>query len=152
MSEPTEQDPPPYRVPTHWELAMVQLGADSFKQSMPLLNDLLAKLIVLNTALLGIFTGLKDLPMPLSFRVLAIVCFAISLVLSFWGVYPKDAKVDPTDPKQIESSYTEGVKRKSSYLKSAAIALIVGFAVALVGLVYGAITTPETQPIPMAAP
>ena len=131
---------------------MVQLGSDSFKQSMPLVNDLLGKLIVLNTALLGLFTGLKELPVPIWFRVLAICCFVLSLLVSFWGIYPRDWTVDPTVPTQIQEAYSAGVKRKAFWLTVAAICLLLGFVLALTGIVYGAAYPPLPPPIPGPIP
>jgi hypothetical protein len=113
-------------------------GQELRKQTIPLLNDILTKLIVLNTALLGVFVGIKEVPVTLAMRILTIACFIVSLAVAFFGVYPKQWSIVLDDPKDIRTKEDAGIARKSCLLKVAASFLIAGFVCGLVGFIVGA--------------
>ncbi len=113
-------------------------GQEMRRQTLPLLNDVLQKLIVLNTALLGIFVGIKEIPLSPSMRVAAIVCFLGSLTLAFFGVYPREWVLVLDDPTGIREQEDASIKTKSSYLRFAAFSLVIGFVFGAIGFVAAA--------------
>jgi hypothetical protein len=110
----------------------------------------MAKLIVLNTALVGTFLGLKEVPLPLWAKVIAVAFFIVSLGSSFFGIYPVARFVLVDDPDTIEKDFVKAIEDKSDYLQFAASTLVIGLIVGLIGLSVGLFNSPT--PIPIAQP
>lgn len=125
-------DPAAVRVGTVEDGLCIDRVAELRKQSIPLLNDTLQKLVVLDTALTGVFLGLKETPIPAWGRVLAATALTVSLGFAFAGLYPRTRTVNADT---VSAADTQVLARKSSCLYWAAVALVAGLTAGIVGLV-----------------
>lgn len=107
---------------------------ESVKQTAPLLNDVLQKLIVLSTALLGAFASLKELPVPDWGRGAAAVGFLAALAAALLGVYPRGRASVGYDPDEIKAFEDWTVRRKKRSLSLAAAFLLAGLAAGVAGI------------------
>jgi hypothetical protein len=123
----------------------LEMGRDLRKQSLPLLNDVFSKMIVLNTALIGTFLGLKDLPLADAYRPFVVVLLLLSLVACFYGLFPKTASFSLDCPRGIGRSIDEMLVNKSWTMRLAAACLVSGLALGAFGLMvsaYGGVQPP----------
>jgi hypothetical protein len=134
MNSQSEQLMIQSRKATEWESFYRSIGRDSFKNAVPLLNDVLQKLIVLDTALVGGFVGIKELPIPEWARLLAALGVFISLGFAFYGIYPVSWEPNLDSLREIHDCEVKISNRKSTYLRCSAIALLVGLALGLAGV------------------
>lgn len=98
-------------------------------------------MIVLDTALIGAFLGLKDFPVPPTMRVFATVCFIGSLIAAFVGVFPKKAAFLLDDPEGIRDEEDGLVSGKKCCLVWAAVFLVAGFAFGVLGIAVAGFTS-----------
>lgn len=124
------------RKATDWEKFLLSVGRESFRQTVTSLNDVLQRLIVLDTALLGGFVGIKELPMPDWARLLAALGFVVSLGLAFFGVYPAKWGARLNDPVAIKEIEVAIANRKAGLLRWSAGSLIAGFVLGLAGIAW----------------
>jgi hypothetical protein len=111
-------------------------GPESLKQSVPALNDVLGKLITLNSALIGGgFVGAKGEVLPFGWTVAAIGFLIVSLVASLWGIYPRGWDVNLNNPNEIRAAEYGAIRRKSYCLATAFGALVVAFLLVFAGVI-----------------
>lgn len=97
-----QEDIPVGRLATPWEEFLLGQARESFKQSVPSLNDVLGKLLTLNTALIGAgIVALKEQILPFWGGVVAIALVLASLGATLAGLFPHSWTVRPNDPDEI---------------------------------------------------
>lgn len=116
------------------DIRLFALGQDIIKNSIPLLNDILSKMLTLNTAMIGggIAAAKADVMSP---QVLlpSIATFLVALVLTLAGMLPWTMSVDMSRTEIIAELERSTRKRKLWCLYLSAGLFILGMLMAVVG-------------------
>ncbi len=124
------------RSATEEEVFYKRWAMASLRRNLPFVNDVLRSLVTLNVTLLGGSVVLLDSSrLWPGFQVAVVACFLVSLVAAFFGMLPFTGTVDVFCPEMIRRHKTRALTWKRWLLAAAAIALVAGFAVALIGLI-----------------
>jgi hypothetical protein len=110
------------------------LGRDVQRNTVPLLNEHLNRVVVLATALTGGFLGVKDAPLPDPARAAAVALFLLTLGLALKGLMPRRAGYTRTVPAAVAADEARVIEAKAWAVKWSAVALLAGFAAGLAGL------------------
>ena len=117
------------------EIFFAEWGEQTLKQSAPALQDSLQKLITLDAALIGgVLIALKEDVLPPIFRLSVIVCFLVSLGAAMCGVQPLWRNVTMGCAEEIKAYQFDTIRRKSFWIRAAYACLIIGFALAIYGI------------------
>lgn len=119
------------------------LRRDAAKQSVPRLNDALARLLTLTTALAGgVLAFLKDEVCPAWWRVASAACLFVALVAAAWGSVPTSGSIafgPAVGPNAIAAHQAGVMRRKGRFIRIALGATAAGLLVALVGTIVRAV-------------
>jgi hypothetical protein len=127
------------REPTAEEIDLLSWGEKAARKTLPFLNETLARLVVLNSALLGGSLFIDKNSLPGACRALAVVLLLGSLGASLLGTLPYGATVSPQRIEQVRRVRDAGLRLKDLSLKAAACCLFAAFLVAVVGVAAKAI-------------
>ena len=121
---------------TQTEIFYCELGKELVKRELPFLNDVLRSLMTLNVSLLGggIFFLSAGVCIP-GLRMAAMMLFFLSLLFAFAGVLPKTEQAELFAPYLIQDAVKRITDWKTALLKGAAVFLILGLALAFLGVV-----------------
>jgi hypothetical protein len=118
------------------ERAIWEAGREAAKNTVPTLNDMLGKLVTLDTALIG--GGLvvaKGETLPFWVAVAVLVLLLVSLGAALSGLWPRRAVLNLGDLEQIEAFDREVIHRKTDALTCAGIAFAAAVTLAVLGLI-----------------
>lgn len=140
MPAATEPDtaPPPLtgRPATDEEVFLLDWGRETYKGTIPRLNDALGRVITLSTALLGgSIYFVKDDALPPFFRVMAMFCFLAALSAAFAGTLFRRETVRLRDPEAIRKFKDEVATHRDWWLQVACWAVWAGLWFATAGVV-----------------
>ncbi len=121
----------------------LEVGKKRLEQTLPLVNDVCVKLIVLTTAWTGTLLAIKEIPISECSRIGSVVFTLISLSSAFFGIYPFSGNVNLDSPNDIRDNERKALEWKSKCLRVGAVALVLGFSTTVLGL----LTTPA-KPTP----
>ena len=83
------------RAPSEEDDFYIEWARETIKRNTSLVNDLLAKMVVLTTALIGAGIGVFDkVAIAPMFRIAVLLLMLGSLTASLWGLYPYIGQVD----------------------------------------------------------
>jgi hypothetical protein len=125
------------RAATPAEEFYLNWGRESLKSTTPYLNDVLQKIIILTTALIGgglLSASAKEEVLSPRWRMAALCALIASLVTAFWGIYPHGGPKWLSDPDVVRRFEHETIDRKVYWLWWSAVLLILGLGAAVVGL------------------
>lgn len=128
--------------PTVYETLLWERSKKLFEQSIPTLNEMLGRLVTLNTALIG--GGLvlaKGDNVPLPFAVPALFLFLFSLAYALWGLWPRTQSMKITNLAVIESFSNDLVSKKSTAQLMSGITMFLGLFFSVVGAVLNSQTS-----------
>ena len=101
-------------------------------------NEALGRMVALISALLAGSTALlTQTPLPALGNVLGVGLLLIGLGIALWGSLPREVLIDPLCPADIEEKREALAAFKRNCLRGASAALLLAFAVVLVGLLVG---------------
>lgn len=122
--------------PTEDDVFYTNWGQETMKNNITLCNDVLKQLITINSALLGISIIYEYVIANKVLKVFVLLLFFISLVIAIIGILPYENKVELDVPNEIKKHKIKALKHKRCYLWVSAIAILVGFALILVELLF----------------
>jgi hypothetical protein len=132
--QPAGEAPPVGRAPTREGLFYVEWGAETLKRNLTLANEVLRSLLTLSATMLGGSIAFLDKVAAPPFPAIAAAVFLLALGASLLGVLPYEGKADLRIPKQIERHKRAAFDKKLGLLKAAGGLLVIGFLLALVGM------------------
>lgn len=136
------QQPSTGQQPSAEELFYIEWARETKKRNIAVATDALQKLVTLNCALLGgslVLYGKTILPSWI--QPIVVVVFFLSLLSSVYGIIPQMREADSHDPADIREKKELTLKNKIWTLRIASFFLIVGFAVSILTIPFGALFT-----------
>lgn len=110
-------------------------GKESLKNNIKLANDILKQLITLSTALLGVSIIYEKIVENENLRVVVLILFFLSLILSLLGILPYEKKVALNSASKIKEHKEKALKHKRIYLWLSGAGITFGFAIILAELI-----------------
>jgi hypothetical protein len=121
--------------PTNEDDFYLDWGKESLKNNIKLSNDVLKQLITLSTALLGLSIIYEKIVENEILRVIVMILFFLSLLLSLLGILPYEKKILLNSASQIKQHKVKALKHKRFYLWFSAAGITFGFAIILAELI-----------------
>ncbi len=122
-------------------------GKESLKRSLPFVNDVLQRLLTLNTTLIAGSFLLRDDALAAVWRIGAAFCFLTSLTLCLLGMLPYARAFSVYAPREVQKHTEAALRVKRRWLSAAAFALVLGFLVAIGGLVGRCVHSPQSSAV-----
>jgi len=111
-------------------------GYESQKNNIKIVNDVLRQLITLNSAMIaGSIALLKSNLIGEQYTKAIILLFFVSLVTSFWGVFPFEGSFDIRRIDQIRKHKKRALKVKVTYMTVSGVLMVTGFAIAIFSVI-----------------
>lgn len=137
MSEPATPPRLEQSDPTPEDEFYLEWGLESLKRNLTFANDILQRLVTLNGVLLGGSIAFYDEHiLSATLKPIVLLCFFLSLVLSFLGMMPYERRVDIRMPGCIKQFKQRALQSKRNYLWWAGGFLAAGFGICLGAMVY----------------
>jgi len=121
---------------TEEETFYADMGNAMVRDALPFMNQVLRQLVTLCTALLGgtLVFFKEDLVRP-GVKVAAAFIFLAGLSFAFLGMLPIRERIHRGFPQQVQETVEKAIAAKSWKLRVSAVAVFVGLAVLLLGIV-----------------
>jgi hypothetical protein len=124
-------------LPSPTELRYRDLAVSLHKDNLPYLRDVLYKLSVLSSGLIGgTLFFFKDSNLT-CFRGFIAASFILSTITAVIGLVPLAMPTNPTSPSEISANVEKAISFKNGCLRTAVFFIALGFVVALVGIFVG---------------
>lgn len=115
--------------PTNEDEFYLNWGKESLKNNIKLSNEILKQIITLSTALLGLTIIYEKIVSVEILRIIVLLLFFISLVVSLLGVLPFEGTISLNSPTEIKEFKRKVLKHKRIYLWISGGGLTLGFAI-----------------------
>lgn len=117
-----------FEKPSKSDLKYIEWGFDLYKQRLDFANNYLQHLITLNVAIIGVYITFVDKKIVnFDFGKLIVLCFFLSLLISFGGSLPYDKKTCLDCPSQIKKVTEDSFNRKRICIWVSSISFFIGF-------------------------
>jgi hypothetical protein len=122
---------------------LFKLGKRMIEGSIETVQDTLRQLLTLSTALLGgSIAFMNEQLTPLGFKAVCVLFFMATVGISFYGTMPYSAGLVPNIPESVRETRDRALESKTAKLRLAGGSLLLGFAVAVLGIVWRSLPTP----------
>lgn len=118
--------------PTQEEQALIEAAKDSLKSTTSKFNTVFVTLLTLNVGLLAVSMLFDATVLPKNERILAIICFLISLLVAIIGLIPFEGKVQMDTPDNIKSHITKATNYKKAFVIASVVILLIGIVIIIV--------------------
>jgi len=134
----------PGEYPSPDEILHHELGEELYKKTVPLLNDILGKLLTVSITLSGgsIFF-LSDKGYPNELKVAAVIMFLLAFVTALGAVLPHSVSLRYCCPEEVKEAIEKASWWKRLFITMTAGFIIVGVGCAVAGFFF--ITPPATH-------
>lgn len=123
------------QAPSEEQEFYVEWGYETIKNNLKFLNEVLRQLVTLSAALLGGSIAFYDPNMiGKGFKNAVVALYLFALIASFLGVLPYEGEINPQNPNSVKRHKEAARRYKRALLFVAEILLILGFLVALTGM------------------
>ncbi len=139
-TEDKNKTPQAGQAPSEDDTFYLTWGKETLKNNINLSNDILKQIITLSSALLGVSIIYDKIVSNELIRIIVLLLFLLSLVISLLGVLPYEKTVSINSPSQIKEFKRKALKHKRIYLWISGAGLTFGFSLIIAELIIKLIT------------
>ena len=122
--------------PSEEDAFYITWGLETIKRNITLCNDIMKQLITINCALLGVTIIFDQILTNNILKILVLLSFFFSLIISFLGLLPYNNKVNIKIPEDIKSHKKNALKHKQRFLRASAFTITIGFGMIIGELIF----------------